>query len=77
MTGREGGGEETDLYRKEFRHVLTAAHCVQQDTSSGDIEYMFDDITVTLGKYHLHLILDLISSWTVKVNMMCLRSMRR
>ena len=33
------------------RHVITAAHCLQQDTDSGEIVGIFDDIRVTLGIY--------------------------
>ena len=34
------------------RHVLTAAHCLRQDTLSGDILFLYDDITVILGSYN-------------------------
>ena len=33
-----------------FRHVVTAAHCLQQYSLSGDTEFIYDDITVTLGR---------------------------
>ena len=34
-----------------FRHIITAAHCLQKNYLSGDIEFIFDNITIILGKY--------------------------
>ena len=36
------------------RYILTSAHCLQQDSLSGDIEFLFDDITVILGNTKKH-----------------------
>ena len=51
VTGREGGRDLSIRLGSVWscRHVLTAAHCLQQDTDSGEIVGLFDDITVTLG----------------------------
>ena len=35
------------------RHVLTAAHCLQYNSESGEIEYVYDEITITLGTIKL------------------------
>lgn len=32
------------------RHVLTAAHCLQQDTLQGDVLFLYDNITIILGR---------------------------
>ena len=33
------------------RHVLTAAHCLQRDNLYGEVEFLWDNITVILGSY--------------------------
>ena len=33
-----------------LRHILTAAHCLQSDSAGGEVEYVWDDITVVLGE---------------------------
>ena len=32
------------------RHVLTAAHCLREFSNSGEVNFVWDDITVVLGE---------------------------
>ena len=35
------------------RHVLTAGHCLRETAKNGEIEDVYDDITVVLGETEL------------------------
>ena len=34
---------------KLFRHIVTAAHCLQENNLDGAVEFEYDDITIILG----------------------------
>ena len=43
--------KSNSVIKKTFtRHVITAAHCRKEFTESGEPEYLYDDITVILGR---------------------------
>ena len=49
VTGRIEAKSNSD--QKTFtRHVITAAHCRKEFTTLGEPEYLYDDITVILGR---------------------------
>ena len=38
------------LYLILFRHILTAAHCLEREKKAGEEQFVWDDITVVLGE---------------------------
>ena len=38
------------LYLILFRHILTAAHCLEREKKVGEEQFVWDDITVVLGE---------------------------
>ena len=57
--------KSNSVIKKTFtRHVITAAHCRKEFTAHGEPEYLYDDITVILGRepffFYISLILTLI-----------------
>ena len=57
--------KSNSVIKKTFtRHVITAAHCRKEFTARGEPEYLYDDITVILGRetffFYISLILTLI-----------------
>ena len=37
-----------------IRHIITAAHCFRDYAATGEIDDVYDDITVSLGELFLH-----------------------
>ena len=60
-TSRCGGSLISDRFLKVnasiqynkflFRHLITAAHCIQEHSLDGDILFEYDNITIILGRY--------------------------
>ena len=66
-TNRCGGSLITDRFpmlnpmpqsnKKDlFRHIVTAAHCLQKNNLDGAVEFEYDDITIILGIYLLNIL---------------------
>ena len=59
------------IYLYQCRHVVTAAHCLREYADDGQIDDVYDDITVILGELKIDTDLSLIAH-TMSYNVLTL-----